>query len=381
MEAEAPPGVSYFTHAGVTWTGRLAIQLLSDQYTMGAWLSNVRFGGRMSGHPKHAPVDRSEAKDSAVLDKVVPGEARRRQIKKGDFPFTNLCIEGGGARGVALGGTMKALDAYGIIPQLKRFVGSSAGAIGCTLLAAGYTTEEVHGINMTTDFTKFMDDSWGMLRDSRRFVQSYGLCPGTYFEQWMEDKLSNKLDVARVTFKQFFDLTGKDLRITSVCVNDDKLVVFSYKTHPCMRIALAVRASMSIPGVFCPVEIKGKLYVDGGLSDNYPLDEFDEDNPYTLGLKLMGDGETRDARVHNKQLPTGNVVEYYGAIISHMCNSIERLKIDEKYWPRTIRVPTGDIGTTEFDLSEERKKAAVDKAYNAAIEQLEYFREHKEFAS
>lgn len=322
--------------------------------------------------------ERKENKD------MLEGWPRRNRVEKGKFPFTNLCIEGGGARGVALGGTIRALDEYGILSQLKQFVGSSAGAIGCTMIAAGYGAHEVHELNMNTDFNLFMDDSWGVVRDSNRFISRYGMCPGDFFQTWIEDLLLKKIGIASVTFQQLFNVTGNDLRITSVCVSDDKLVIFTHKSHPYMQVSLAVRASMSIPGVFCPVEIDGKLYVDGGLSDNYPLDTFDDefvDDHRTLGLKLMGDEETRGSRIHVKPLPTNNVVEYYGAIISHMCNSIERLKVNKKYWPRTIQVPTGTIGTTEFTMSQSRKLAAVDVAYKSTVKQLEYFKEHREFKS
>jgi len=277
---------------------------------------------------------------------------------------------------------MRALEMHGILPQLSKFAGSSAGAIGCTMLALGCTANEVNTLNMAADYTRFIDDSWGFVRDSGRFIQSYGQCPGAYFQNWIEGIIAAKSGVDQLTFGGLYRLTQNKLYITSVNITKDRLVVFSHETHPEMPVSLAVRASMAIPGLFTPVVIDDQLYVDGGLSCNYPLDMFDGDAPaQTLGLKLMGDGEERGDQIYSGPLPTGNVVEYFGSIITHMCNSIERLRIDEKYWPRTIRVPTGTIGTTEFDLSPDRKRAAIDAAHSAANEQIAYFLEHREFPS
>lgn len=71
----------------------------------------------------------------------------------------------------------------------------------------------------------------------------------------------------------------KDLIVTAVNKKSGELEIFSPSTTPDVEIALACRASASIPLVFKPVKINGKEYVDGGYKDNIPMKHFKEDGP------------------------------------------------------------------------------------------------------
>jgi NTE family protein len=85
-----------------------------------------------------------------------------------DYPFRNLIFEGGGVKGIAYVGAMKVLENKKIIKNIRRVGGTSAGAINAALFALNYSNDETREIIRNLDFNKFMDDSWGYMRDSTR---------------------------------------------------------------------------------------------------------------------------------------------------------------------------------------------------------------------
>ncbi len=91
-----------------------------------------------------------------------------------DHHYENLVFEGGGVKGLSLAASVVELERLGIIDDIKRYAGSSAGAIVASGLAIGYTPHEIVKIMVKTDFNKFVDDSFGVVRDMRRLVKRYG---------------------------------------------------------------------------------------------------------------------------------------------------------------------------------------------------------------
>jgi len=111
--------------------------------------------------------------------------------------------------------------------------------------------------------------------------QGYGWNPGNRAQEFFGDLLDRKLNMGPdITFKQLHQVTGNELCITAVNVNRSRVEYFHPKTKPDVPIKLALRMSMSIPGVFKAVKLTNErgitdLYVDGGVLCNYPVHAFD----------------------------------------------------------------------------------------------------------
>ena len=306
----------------------------------------------------------------------------KRKKKNHAFPFEYIVIEGGGVKMIPACGAIRALDEYNILNSITKFAGSSAGSILATALACGYTPLEIDKLMLDTDFSKFQDDKFGIVRDSVRLSSEYGICSGVYFLNWIGDKIEMKLGKKDATFKDLKEFNGNSLYVTSLCVDDDKTRLFSYENSPDMKISTAVRMSMSIPLFFCPVKYEGKYYVDGGVSNNYPIHIFDIDNKTknkTLGLKLMSLDEKRDSRIFNGAMNTSSVIQFYASIMSHILNEIERREIDDVYWDRTISINTGTIGTLEFDITREKRMKYIKICYEETSIALEKYKKYKKF--
>jgi hypothetical protein len=139
-----------------------------------------------------------------------------------------------------------------------------------------------------------------------------------------------------------------------------------------MPLVLAVRASMSIEGIFMPVEIDGDLYVDGGTLCNYPIKAFhyngmdgDIINPHTLGLMLMSDDEL--SAVYP---PINTLLEYSTACIECLWTQPQKIYMDAQDWARTIKIPTGKISSIDFNITRGEVNALVEAGKTAVTNYL-----------
>ena len=72
--------------------------------------------------------------------------------------FKNLVFEGGGVKGIAYAGALQVLEAQGVLPDIRRVAGTSAGAIVASLVALGAGSSDVADVVGGTHFREFMDD-------------------------------------------------------------------------------------------------------------------------------------------------------------------------------------------------------------------------------
>lgn len=159
-------------------------------------------------------------------------------------PRVALVLGGGAVRGFAHVGVIKVLEAQGIHPDLV--VGTSAGSVVGALYAAGYNGFELQKIAF-----KLEEDSVGdWVLPNRGFIRGEAL--QEYINQAVLNQPIEKL-------KKPFAAVATDLQ-------SGEMMVFRRG-----NTGMAVRASSSVPGVFQPVSINGREYVDGGLVSPVPV--------------------------------------------------------------------------------------------------------------
>jgi len=180
-----------------------------------------------------------------------------------------VAFQGGGALGMAhLGAWLELSREFDLIGT----AGTSAGAIVAALCAVRYTPE--HAIDL------FADMEWPEYvrrRGMFEFLRNLdGWSDGEKFYQWLRQRMGVYLKgaPATVTFSSLNQATGGYLAIVATDLNDrtGRPVVFDKESEPDTDISFAVRASMSIPGVFAPVprRDRAQMLVDGGVILNFP---------------------------------------------------------------------------------------------------------------
>ncbi len=358
----------------------------------------------------------------------------------------DLVFEGGGAKGMAFVGALQEFETRG--HTHGRLLGTSAGAITATLLAAGYLSDEMlAALNENLPdgksvFTSFMaspgpfdqaaiknsairtflrainlplvpdfieeklDDAITEklaedpgFRHLFSFIERGGWYSADNFLTWLQDKLnSGKFSGKRrkfgaMTMQQFFEATKSELSLVASDTTGKQMLVLNHTTAPKCPVAWAARMSMSIPllwqeviwqpewGLYNNHDINGHAIVDGGLLSNFPIELFLsdlKDITQVMGPKIsqevlgfLIDEETPVANapetvVQTQTLNLANLVtiQRLSRLVDTTLSARDKMVIDS-YSNLVVRMPARDYGTTEFDMSAQRKTALIEAGKQA----------------
>ena len=188
----------------------------------------------------------------------------------------DIVFQGGGVKAIGFVGAICYLEQSGY--KWQRVAGSSAGAIIASLLAAGYSGQDLKNMLMSLDYTKFIDKSKYLPLPLKilKMAVSKGLYSGSYLETWIEALLNAK---NKTKFKDVSSSGKSNLKIIAADVTKKRLLILPddikyYGIDPMeFKISTAVRMSISIPFYFKPVLLKynniNSYIVDGGILSNY----------------------------------------------------------------------------------------------------------------
>lgn len=147
-------------------------------------------------------------------------------------------------KGIAYVGTMQVPEEEGITAHIKRAGGTSAGAVNATLFALGSPNSEQREIMKELNFKNFMDDSWGVLRDTDSLLHKFGWYKGSFFHEWISGHIKKKLGDPNPTFLDLKEAGRPELYVYGTNLSTGFGEVFSPEHTPNIRIADAVRISM-----------------------------------------------------------------------------------------------------------------------------------------
>ncbi|MGE1084993.1 patatin-like phospholipase family protein [Pseudomonas shirazensis] len=274
-------------------------------------------------------------------------------------PKVGLVLSGGAARGLAHIGVLKALEEQGV--RVDAIAGTSMGAVIGGLYASGYSVEELEKLATALDWQQALSDApprkdvpFRRKQDDRDFLVkqklsfrddgSLGLPLGVIQGQNLALLLESKL--AHTADTRDFDKLPIPFRAVATDIASGEKVVFRRGHLP-----QVIRASMSIPAVFAPVEMDGRLLVDGGMVDNIPLDVARE-----MGVDLAIVVDIGTPLRDRKQLNT--VVDVLNQSITLMTrrNSEEQLANLHRD-DILIQPPLAAFGVTDFGRTAEMIEA------------------------
>lgn len=238
-----------------------------------------------------------------------------------------LVLGGGAARGFAHIGVIKALEAQGIVPSMV--VGTSAGSVVGALYASGMGGFELQKLalqmeeDMVTDWT----------------LPNRGVFKGEALQNFINQKVQN-LPIQKLP---------KPLGVVATDLQSGEMMVF--RTG---NTGMAVRASSAVPGVFQPVEISGRDYVDGGLTSPVPAQV-----ARNMGADFIIAVDISNVVQRDKLTGTLDVLLQTFAIMGHAISRHELEDADVVIRPRTTEVNSTDFEGRHLAILEGEKAAAA----------------------
>ncbi|MBN1540854.1 patatin-like phospholipase family protein [candidate division KSB1 bacterium] len=299
----------------------------------------------------------------AILLLFLPLLIGESSLAEPNRPTVGLVLSGGGAKGFAHVGVLKTLDSLKI--PIDYIAGTSMGGIVGGLYAVGYSAIELEKIARATDWEEVFSDMptrrimpFLQKRDVGRYQLEFGLKglrpqppSGLIFGQ----KIALLFNSLTFPFERtnHFD----DLPIPFRCIAVD-LVTGNEVVLDRGSLALAMRATMSIPTVFSPVEWGDSLLVDGGLVNNLPVDVVK-----AMGAELVIAVDVASDLKPRDQLTSGlAVLEQSLAIYDRVRWSNNRNSVDLYIRPDISEFSVADFQETKvIRLIQQGEKAAREK--------------------
>ena len=270
-------------------------------------------------------------------------------------PRIGLVLAGGGAKGSAHIGVLKVLEELRV--PIDAIAGTSMGALVGGGYAAGLSAADMEQAVTSVDWNQLFDDDppraeWPMRRKEQSLKPTFGFSIGRRDGElrlpkgaisgqevvlYLSDLTAGAEGVAH------FDQLPIPFRAVATDLESGEMVVFDRGPLP-----LAMRASMAVPGVFAPLETDDRIYVDGGLVRNLPVDiarAMGVDK--LIVVKLEADPPTRE------QL--SSVLGSIGQMINFVFAQNEERSLTEIDAQSDILVTPqlGDIGPGDFDRGPE----------------------------
>src|SRR5277367_4548632 len=193
-------------------------------------------------------------------------------------PRIGLVLEGGGALGLAHIGVIQWFEEHHI--PVRYVAGTSMGALVGGIYATGHSPEDLRKIisgiqwnEVLRGATPYKDLSFRRKEDAQEYPNSleFGLKHGIQFPEGFNSgqQVGLILDQIALPYSEVKDFN--DLPISFGCVATD-LVAGKQEVFRSGSLALALRSTMSLPGIFTPVRDGDRIFADGALLDNLPVD-------------------------------------------------------------------------------------------------------------
>ncbi len=271
-----------------------------------------------------------------------------------------LVLSGGGAKGFAHIGVLKVLEEAGV--KIDYIGGTSMGSVVGGLYASGYNATQIDSIFQSTNFNELINDF--IPRSSKNFYEKrndelYALVlPFDKFKIGIPEALSKGMYnfnlLSRLTRNVRHIRDFNQLPIPYLCIGSN-IETGTQVILDRGNLAQAMIASSAFPSLFSPVEIDGELLVDGGVTNNYPIDEIRK-----LGADIIIGVDVQD------DLRDRNALKDATKILVQITNlhSIEKMKSNIEKTDIYIKPNIKDYGVVSFDKGKEIIKKGEDATFS-----------------
>jgi predicted acylesterase/phospholipase RssA len=266
--------------------------------------------------------------------------------------YNTLVLSGGSVRGIAILGALQyAYDNY-LLTKVTTYIGTSAGAMIGYLLCIGYTPIEIVVYLCTHQLMERLQ-SFNIVA----MLQGRG---ASSFNQLAEH--FEKMTIAKIgylpTIGDLHEKLGKKLICATHNLTESRTEYIRYETHPTVPCITALRMSANLPLVFERYKYGRCFYVDGGISDNFPIQLADKPDSKALCISLAKDKSNLEEGAELNTLeyiydlmfiPIDQSVAYKIANVSERCN--------------VVRIPASKFKFFNFNLSSTAKLNLFSEGY------------------
>jgi predicted acylesterase/phospholipase RssA len=307
----------------------------------------------------------------------------------------NIVFEGGGYRGaIAYAGSIARMDLLKVSKNIVNVSGTSIGALIGGLYSVGYGGNEIYQILSDDKFNIKKITSTNILSGVYNFITRQGVVNNKKIEKAVEKLIRNKIGYKNLTFRELhsfiYDSEVANLKDLHVVVyNSTRRVheTFSHMTTPNMKISKAIAISCSIPLMFTSTKINGDKYCDGGVTNNYNIEYFDDtyDVKETIGFRIDSALERQIADDNStpkymiggmtgfilKMLLLYGIVNYVKNIVIGIYDKANNEHLKKVNHDRSTYLNDFGFSSTNFNIKEQDKRWLFEDALVKKIKSLQ----------
>jgi NTE family protein len=315
----------------------------------------------------------------------------RRAAGSSDGLTADGVFSGGGIKGLAFAGALAGAEEAGY-RKWHELAGTSAGAITAMALAVGYDAKGLKESLDGFDFRRLADYGFpihilGAIKD---LILRESLVEGDELTRWIRELLEHapsKGTTPDTTFGELAALTGRTLVVVGTDIAHSRLVEFPRDValyqdkhgEPLQPddfpVFEAVRISAGYPYFFPPVgglwdksTKKEGVLVDGGVASSLPLFVFDKPKPKhpTWGFHLHAGLDPRENQPSFRHI--GGLTwpkDMLAGILDTAVNALDKFEL-QRWESRVVPIPTGEVSTLNFNLSDAEKTYLYESGLDAA---------------
>lgn len=269
--------------------------------------------------------------------------------------FKTLVLGGASVKALYVIGALEYLNSKDKLKNIENYIGTSSGSIICLLLVLNITPLEIIIESCVNElFTSI--DNLGFFN----FLKKKGYISFDQIKEKLEFLIIKKMGYVP-TLKELYNITKKNLIFITYNLTDECQVEVSHKNFPDLKVSDAAQMSSNIPLLFQEFKYRGKCYVDGFMSNNFPIDvavnKFDGN---IIGIEIISQ------KIFTKPFNQTSILEYVQNIFKILINNISlRNNLVDLANVKIITIyPETDISSTEFNIDNKQILNMFQSGYN-----------------
>jgi predicted acylesterase/phospholipase RssA len=193
--------------------------------------------------------------------------------------INTLVIAGGAVKGYSFLGSLMLLQKYGILKKIKYFYGTSIGAILSAVLILNWNIDEIYRFAIKYPFDNMLNINLD------KIVNDYSLVDQKDYETLLKKMISYKNFDPNITLKELYDKTNKEINLITYNMSTCSEETLNYLTYPDLMLWEGLYMTSALPLIFNPYQYKTNIYIDGGIVNNFPIENVKFENRFkTIGI-------------------------------------------------------------------------------------------------
>jgi predicted acylesterase/phospholipase RssA len=284
----------------------------------------------------------------------------------------HIVFSGGGPIGISQSSSINYLLNEKIIniDKIKTVYGVSIGFINALCIALKYDFTDIINYQINRPWEKIFD-----MKPSTAIYNVFtkkGIYDVELWEKCLSPLLLAKNFTIDVTLQELFDSTNIELHGITTDINEFKTVDFSYKSHPNLKIIDAVHMSCALPLLFKPAIGDNTLYLDGGTTNNFPLDLCIENSNIENTDTILAFKNLHSSSFNTTLNEDSDITEIFTTVLRKLTGKLHDTNKNTVKYTINLYTQGIDVSTMTSLLDKNNRQLLLDKGVEYTRLFLEY---------